>query len=73
MGLGSPPNSGRWRVGEPRPEIADPARFLRSCHPQAAGPVITAGGPAPRPACGRLAGVRVMLQRIWCHPGEGTV
>lgn len=46
--------------------------FLRCRHPQAAGPVITEGGGAPRPACGRLAGVRVMRGRIWRPSGTGT-
>lgn len=48
-GLGSPPNAGPGRRGTPWPEIAG---SLGGCHPQAAGPVISSGGRAPRPACG---------------------
>lgn len=64
-GLGSPPNPGRRRGDAPGPEIAGSLPLPPPPPPTAAGPVITQGGPAPRPARGRLPGLEVM------RPGLG--
>lgn len=70
-GLGSPPSPGPRRVDAPRPEIASALPLPPPLPPPAAGPVITEGGPAPRPARGRLPGLGAMLPGTWRHPREG--
>lgn len=70
-GPGSPPSPGPRRVDAPRPEIASALPLPPPLPPPAAGPVITEGGPAPRPARGRLPGLGAMLPGTWRHPREG--